>query len=503
LGSGAYGAGGSPLPESIRRQAEPQFSFDFSRIKVHTDEAAIAANRGLQSRAFTVGEHIHFGKGEFRPANPAGQQLLAHELTHVVQQSRGGAEPGLGEHSALEEEARGVALEYGHGPVRVEGSSGIGVARAPNATVDVSKLSPDALEKRAQMLSVWFDQHMTDDPAYADQLQAAVDLYQAMFSRDMSQPYPLDTEALKSRLVAKSPRTVFELEVRQGKWEGFGPVYKDGVVIAYLHPSSGDRWLRDVNGETISRSETPLESPLLDPIDLIPVELLGSLVAKAGMIGLRSAARVGAKLLAKDVAKVGAEEAAKLGAKELAGAGVKTGVKEVAKTAGKAGAEDLAKGGTKEAAKVAGKVGAEDAAKTGTKALVEVFRKGAKFRSVGATSLKRLRNVLGRAGVSPSGYKLVKVSAEVSRAMEKEAGETIWGWVSRDGAGTVARDLKGRPIINFTERALSSLEEAVKTFGHEAKHLQDFARGLEESSEALAELAGEKLWLVVQETLGK
>ena len=129
-------------------------------------------------------------------------------------------------------------------------------------------------------------------------------------------------------------------------------------------------------------------------------------------------------------------------------------------------------------------------AKTAVDALVQTFRKGAKFKSVGAVSLKRLRNVLGRAGVSPSEYKLVKVSAEIAASMERETGEQIWGRVSRTAEGAIVRDAKGRPIINFTRRALSSLEEAVKTFGHEP-------------SEALAELAGEKLWLIVQESLSK
>jgi hypothetical protein len=63
--------------------------------------------------------------------------------------------------------------------------------------------------------------------------------------------------------------------------------------------------------------------------------------------------------------------------------------------------------------------------------------------------------------------------------------------------------LPGQPIINFTPRALASLEQAVKTFGHEAKHIKDFAAGLTTSSEVLAENAGEKLWLVVLETLAK
>ena len=64
-------------------------------------------------------------------------------------------------------------------------------------------------------------------------------------------------------------------------------------------------------------------------------------------------------------------------------------------------------------------------------------------------------------------------------------------------------DAKGRPVITFTEKGLSSLEEAVKSFGHEAKHIKDFAAGIASSSEALAEKAGEELWELVKRKLEK
>ena len=249
--------------------------------------------------------------------------------------------------------------------------------------------------------------------------------------------------------------------------------------------ATGKCW--NVEGNFVSSGEKPLETPLIDPIDLIPFELLASLTVKATMLGARVLLKAGAKVLAKDAGKVIVEEGVTLGTKEAAKEGANLATKETAKVA------------TSDAARAATTTGGE----LGAKALAQVFRRGEKFTQVGAVSLKRLRNVLGRAGASPGEYKLVKISKEAATQIEKEVGDVVWGWVEKDGAGALVRDSKGRPIINFTPRALSSLEQAVKTFGHEAKHIKDFAAGVLTSSEALAEKAGEKLWLVVAESLAK
>ncbi len=59
---------------------------DFSRVKVHTDQTADTLNRSIQARAFTTGNDVFFRQGEYNPQSRGGQELIAHELTHVVQQ---------------------------------------------------------------------------------------------------------------------------------------------------------------------------------------------------------------------------------------------------------------------------------------------------------------------------------------------------------------------------------------------------------------------------------
>lgn len=64
---------------------------DFSRVRVHTDERAVASAAAIGALAYTLGDHIVFGAGQYRPATAAGRELIAHELAHVAQGSRAGA----------------------------------------------------------------------------------------------------------------------------------------------------------------------------------------------------------------------------------------------------------------------------------------------------------------------------------------------------------------------------------------------------------------------------
>jgi hypothetical protein len=68
---------------------EPRFGADFSRVRVHTDGGAVQMSRDLQAQAFTTGQDIYFGAGRYDPGSEDGKRLLAHELTHVVQQNSG------------------------------------------------------------------------------------------------------------------------------------------------------------------------------------------------------------------------------------------------------------------------------------------------------------------------------------------------------------------------------------------------------------------------------
>jgi len=90
LGVGA--SVGQPLPRRLRRDMEPRFGADFSAVRVHAGEPAARASRRLNAAAFTVGREVFFGRGRFQPDSAPGRSLIAHELTHTIQQG-GAAQP--------------------------------------------------------------------------------------------------------------------------------------------------------------------------------------------------------------------------------------------------------------------------------------------------------------------------------------------------------------------------------------------------------------------------
>ena len=84
--------GGEPLPESSRAFFEPRFGRDLSGVRIHSNAIAAESARTLNALAYTVGQDIVFGAGQYAPAREDGRRLLAHELTHVLQQG-GQTEP--------------------------------------------------------------------------------------------------------------------------------------------------------------------------------------------------------------------------------------------------------------------------------------------------------------------------------------------------------------------------------------------------------------------------
>jgi Domain of unknown function (DUF4157) len=77
---------GHPLDPSTRARMEARFGYDFSQVRVHADAQASDSARAVNARAYTVGRHVAFASDEYTPHSIEGQRLLAHELTHVVQQ---------------------------------------------------------------------------------------------------------------------------------------------------------------------------------------------------------------------------------------------------------------------------------------------------------------------------------------------------------------------------------------------------------------------------------
>lgn len=96
---------GEPLDAGTRQFMESRFNYDFSRVRAHTDRRARQSAESVDAQAYTVGQHVVFGTGGPDISSPDGKRLLAHELAHVVQQSRGGTPLGVDGDPALERDA--------------------------------------------------------------------------------------------------------------------------------------------------------------------------------------------------------------------------------------------------------------------------------------------------------------------------------------------------------------------------------------------------------------
>lgn len=102
-------SGGQALGAELRRFMEPRFGASFDGVRIHTDDTAARLAGQMQARAFAVGQQIFFGAGQFQPESRDGRELIAHELTHTLQQGRA-RQPPLIQRSILGDIAKEVGL---------------------------------------------------------------------------------------------------------------------------------------------------------------------------------------------------------------------------------------------------------------------------------------------------------------------------------------------------------------------------------------------------------
>lgn len=151
---------GQPLDYGTRGLMERRFvgvsgsGTEFGAVRVHTDAAAAAAAQSVHARAFTVGRHIVFNSGEYRPDTGAGFRLLAHELAHVAQPaadaSRAVSQPG--DAAEREAERAGDAVGAG-GSVRVGGAAGAVLQRQPLLAGPTPDLGDSLVENASPLLA--------------------------------------------------------------------------------------------------------------------------------------------------------------------------------------------------------------------------------------------------------------------------------------------------------------------------------------------------------------
>ncbi len=105
--------GGTPLPKDVQSEMESGIGADFSGVKVHNDSKAVQMNADLNSQAFTNGKDVYFNQGKYQPESKEGKKLLAHELTHVVQQTGGKKSVQKKENEQTEQQASKPSTQYG------------------------------------------------------------------------------------------------------------------------------------------------------------------------------------------------------------------------------------------------------------------------------------------------------------------------------------------------------------------------------------------------------
>lgn len=121
---------GEALDPKVRARMEKGFGRDFSGVRVHSDASAARSADAVGARAYAVGNHLVFGAGRYQPSAAAGSRLLAHELAHTVQQSRGG---GADERGAEGEADRAADAIHGGGTAQVSGAAATGLQRQSKA----------------------------------------------------------------------------------------------------------------------------------------------------------------------------------------------------------------------------------------------------------------------------------------------------------------------------------------------------------------------------------
>ncbi|MCU0526247.1 MAG: DUF4157 domain-containing protein [Elainella sp. Prado103] len=131
---------GRPLEPAVQAEMESRFQQDFSQVRIHTDSKAMESAQAVNANAYTVKQDIAFDVGQYAPESKTGKHLLAHELAHVVQQSRGGAAPSHSPNNSLEQSANQAASAVTQGGtlVQVSGASAPGLARQENNEENLS-----------------------------------------------------------------------------------------------------------------------------------------------------------------------------------------------------------------------------------------------------------------------------------------------------------------------------------------------------------------------------
>jgi hypothetical protein len=177
--------GGQGLDHGTQGRMESAFGADFSGVRIHTDARADGLSQSLSARAFTTGNDVFFRQGEYSPGSSSGRELLAHELTHVVQQNGDGiqrkmtvSEPGDVHEVEADQMARAV-MQQEHAPASSLDRQVVSRQEEDERPV-AAKLATDSLQRQPE----------APTPQEEEEKKLHMKLDSAVVSRQEDQPVP-------------------------------------------------------------------------------------------------------------------------------------------------------------------------------------------------------------------------------------------------------------------------------------------------------------------------
>jgi hypothetical protein len=187
---------GQSLADNIRQPMEQAFGADFSGVKVHTDAQSDQLNQSIQAKAFTTGQDVFFRQGAYEPGSRGGQELIAHELTHVVQQN--GAVQRQGE---LEQKE---LLQAKVEPVEIQGAIGNKAAQYPETTQIFSR-STNVIQRWELNVEERKRLQSAIESSDREKNSYEIDKTQINDILDYLHPFPKNFQYLSNRLERKLP----------------------------------------------------------------------------------------------------------------------------------------------------------------------------------------------------------------------------------------------------------------------------------------------------------
>ncbi|MGB9632210.1 MAG: DUF4157 domain-containing protein [Chloroflexaceae bacterium] len=250
---------GQPLDAETRAFMEPRFGHDFSRVRVHTDARAAESARAVNALAYTVGRDVVFGAGQYAPGASAGRRLLAHELAHVVQQ--GDLKLDFPQHRLI------VSIGDQASEIEADRASSLVVSdrlacAEPYLSISVGRM---AMLQRQEVCQ----------PEGENVSQSSADVIYDYEDQVCRLPYPEE--------IGISVPHIDEIDGEFWIWpsglrRGATPIFDDhdtSVIVGFRYSSGGYYEIYDLEGNMVESGEPGLESPLIDPIDLLAGGITG------------------------------------------------------------------------------------------------------------------------------------------------------------------------------------------------------------------------------------